>query len=497
VERGTRKRGKEDTAESRVFGPIRDGGKRAFRIAMTIALLLHLPFVPLRIFDWLNLLLNRPKVELSDMDGDIVVPIDLELDPSTGAPPPPPPANDPPAADAVPTATASAAKPPPRKDPGDAGVDAAPNDAGEDADTPDAGTADGGDLDGGLAEKEAGAEPLAEDGGGADAGADAEAPMAQVEDAGADAAPVASATPDAGPAQPTLADPIAAAGGAGGTASKTPNVSVLINSDRIRQHELGPWFATVLKTIPQWKSFFEDTEIDPIKDLDHMLIAGPQFRDSRKVTATMDYNVSDAKIREAIEIILKRSKPNGKWLEGTPMPAAQAKADNGERIFAMIKAKRLLVVIPAEAKDQLAGLAKTKGFSKSSQVGILLSMVTPSRAFKGLPFEVPSSLKWLRLAVIPRADGGADVQLESEDASPEDARTHAKELTEGLESFLAPFRGAAEILVGKIDTPEFSADGARIKASITVTKKQLRYVLSAAQDAMEKQQRAAGGGGRK
>ncbi|UQA56543.1 hypothetical protein [Polyangium aurulentum] len=493
MERGTRPRGKKDTAESRVFPGTRDAGKRAFRIAMAIAILLHLPFVPLRIFDWLNLLLNRPKVELSDMDGEIVVPIDLELDPNEGAPPPPPPPTEPATPDAVPTATASAAKPPPRKDPGDAGVDASPVDAGEDADTPDAEGGDGGDLDAGVAEvgeKDAGAEALAEDAGtGADAGADAESPMAAIEDAGADAAPVAAAEPDAGPRSPTLADPIAAAGGAGGTASKTPNVSVLINSDRIRQHELGTWFGTVLMTIPQWKSFFEDTEIDPIRDLDHMLIAGPQFRDSRKVTATMDYNVSDAKIREAIDIILKRSSPNGKWLPDTPIPAAQAKADNGERIFAMVKGKRLLVVIPAEAKDQLGGVAKTKGFSKSSQVGILLSMVTPSRAFKGLPFEVPSSLKWLRVGVIPRGDGGADVQLETEDASPEDARTHARELTQDLERFLAPFRGPAEILVGKIDTPEFSADGARIKASITVTKKQLRYVLSAAQDAMEKQQR--------
>jgi hypothetical protein len=466
---------------------------------MAIAILLHLPFVPLRIFDWLNLLLNRPNVELSDMDGEVVIPIDLELDPNEGvAPPPPPPPTEPATPDAVPTATAtaSAAKPPPRKDPADAGVDAAPNDAGEDADTPDAEGSDGGDLDAGVAEvgeKEAGAEALAADAGtGTDAGADAEMPMAALEDAGADAAPVASAAPDAGPSSPTLADPIAAAGGAGGTASKTPNVSLLINSDRIRQHELGTWFGTVLMTIPQWKSFFEDTEIDPIRDLDHMLIAGPQFRDSRKITATMDYNVPEAKIREAIDIILKRSKPNGKWLPDTPVPAAQAKADNGERIFAMVKAKRLLVVIPAEAKDQLGGLTKTKGFSKSSQVGILLSMVTPSRAFKGLPFEVPSSLKWLRAAVIPKADGGAEVQLETEDASAEEAGTHARELTQGLASFLAPFRGAAEILVGKIDTPEFSSDGTRIKASIHVTKKQLRYVLSAAQSEMEKQQRGRG-----
>ena len=64
-------------------------------------------------------------------------------------------------------------------------------------------------------------------------------------------------------------------------------------------------------------------------------------------------------------------------------------------------ADRLLVLLPKDAADQLSKLKAMKPFAKSS-VGILFSMVTPSRAFRGLPVTVPDSLKWLRVSVTPK-----------------------------------------------------------------------------------------------
>ena len=77
------------------------------------------------------------------------------------------------------------------------------------------------------------------------------------------------------------------------------------------------------------------------------------------MVAVMDFNVPDAKIKSAVDIIV--NSVNGEWLDDTPVPTARAKVGGGDRLFAIVPGKRLLVVLPFEAKDQLEGLKKTKG----------------------------------------------------------------------------------------------------------------------------------------
>lgn len=398
----------------------RDAGRRALVIFLCVAVLLHAPLVPTRLFDWLRVMLHAGDMEMVDQPGETIVPIDFDLVPDAPAAPAPPP---------------EPAAPPPAL--------AAP---------PAAPTTTGGDL------------PKPPD-----------KPAPEPPDAGA---PVASADPDAGaPKKPSVKDPLAAAGAVGKLASTDPNVQVLIASDRIRKHPLGAAFGKLLTTIPEWKSFFEGTDLDPIRDVDHVLIAGPQFRDSSKVVAVMDYNVPEPRVKQAIDVIVQRSDPAGSWLEDSPVPAATARADGGDRIFAMVPGKRLLVVMPADAKEQLGKLKSAGNFNKSSAVGIAVAMVTPGRAFKGLPVKVPESLKWLRLAVIPQADGGADVTLELMDESGASASEHMAEMTrtiEAVRTLSIPLLGTVE-LFGAVDA---STEDALIRLRTKVTESQLRRIMT-------------------
>ncbi|MDI1479013.1 hypothetical protein [Polyangium sp. y55x31] len=511
MEQRTRPRGRTDTNEPATpLGRIRAAAPRAFVVTLTIALLLHVPLLPTRLFAWLSLLFGE-EMSMVDMEGEVVIPIDLDLVPGETAAPAPAPEPEPAAAEADPAAEPiKKVEPKPKKkaEPADAGPDAEAPDAGSDAEAEDAGVSDAGPEDAGVPD----AAPLVTDGG--TEVPDAGAPIAELPDAGADAEAVAKAEPDAGPdaaapvpvaelpdagadaGGPKLKDPLAAAGSPAEIASKNPNVQVLIAGDRIRKHELGTWFSRILVGIPQWQSFFKDTPIDPIRDLDHLLIAGPQFRDSRKVVAVMDFNVPEPKIRAAIETIVKRSDPPGRWLEDAPVPAAIAKADKGERIFALVPGKRILVVLPADAKGELAKVKSTKGFNKSSGVGIALSIVTPHRAFKGLPFEIPDTFKWMRLSVTPTDDGGADVLLEAQDKDAALAQKHAGELgpiVEGFRKVEIPFLGRFEVLG---PTP-FVAEGDLVRATTHVTNKQLKYIMSAVEQQLAKQAKAAEEAGKK
>ena len=406
--------------------------RRAFTIAVVVAFVLHLPLGPSRLGQWLQLALQGQAADYDDRNARAIIPIDLDLlneepSPTAVGTPPPPPAGDPPAP-------------------------AAPKTAGDSAMIADAGPADAGP---------------------ADAATDAEAPRKKrpVNDAG----PAEDAGPaDAGP--PSLRDPIAAAGGAGKIAAKDSNIQVLIAGNVIRKHQLGASFARILVLIPEWHQFFADSPIDPIRDLNHLLITAPRLRgDSSKLVAVMDFNVPESRIKDAVDLVVTNA--GGSWLEDAPIPTARARVSAGDRLFALVPGKRLLVVLPYEAKDQLEGLKKSKGFP-NSKVGIVLSMVTPSRPFRGI-FPLPDTLKWMRVAVTPTADGGADLAIEGGDASEKDAQKHAPEITRAFDQVRTVNLVVTTLDV--IDHAEFVADGASIKAQVHVSETQLKRIVGMAE----------------
>jgi hypothetical protein len=402
---------------------IRAASRRALPLALVIASLLHLPFLPTPLLAWIEAALSLRGAELADYDaGETIIPIDLDIL-----------ADDPSAVDQTPKA-------PP---------------AGE-------------------APAAAAAQPTAALEAGGSAAPDAGAPQ----DAGLTPRPTASGDAGAGDAgpieedrQPKLRDPLSVAGGPGKLASKDPNVQVLIAGDRLRKHELGEWFGRILTSIPQWEAF-KDTSVDPIRDVDHLLLAGPQFRDSSKVVLVMDYRAPEAAMRAAIDVIVQRS--GGSWIEGAAVPAARATADRSERIFALVPDKRLLVMLPADQEEQLPRLKAMRPFNRSSAAGIVISMLTPANAFRGV-YALSPSLAWARLTVTPSKDGSADVALTLGDASPQEAAVHAKELTKTLNALRTIDLGIAKLDV--LDEVTFNADEKVIWAKVHVTSKQLKLIM--------------------
>ncbi|WP_437971601.1 hypothetical protein WMF04_20840 [Sorangium sp. So ce260] len=420
---------------------VRATSRRALATAAAVALLLHLPLLPTPLFSWLEAMFAL-RGELTDYDaGETIVPIDLDLL-----------ADDPSAVAAAPSATggeaspggpgaAAPATPPPAPSPPAASASAAPE-------APDAGAPQ---------------PPRRRPPG--DAGPDAAG------DGGTDDSDL-----------PNLRTPLSAAGAPGKLASKDPNVQVLIAGDRLRSHELGDWFGRILTTIPQWQSFFQDTAVDPIRDIDHLLIAGPQLRDSSKVVAVMDYRAPEETMRAAVDVVVQRS--NGSWIEDAPVPAARATADRSERIFAMVPNRRLLVVLPAEEEDQLSKLKSMKGFNKSSAAGIVISMLTPANAFRGVQ-ALPRSIAWMRLTVTPTKDGGADLALTAGDESAEDALAHAQELTRTLNAIRTINLGITKIDV--VDEVTFNTDGKVIWSKLHVTNRQLKLIMGFVEQALRDQ----------
>lgn len=328
-------------------------------------------------------------------------------------------------------------------------------------------------------------EPERDAGAPVDAGGDAA--EEESADGGTDAGPLAK---DAGPAArdagAKISDPVAAAGPASSVVDSNANVRLRIHTNRIRSHPLAARIGAAMGSTYQWRDFFGPAGLDPVADIDSILIVGPQFRDSSQVAVILEHGVGKAKMKKALNALVERSGEQGRWGKASGLAVATVFADRASRSF-FLPNDRVVVMTPPSAQDtigkQLAGAgAKFRLKPPTGKEAVSAYLVTPWRAARGFrsPIQVPKSFKWLRLEVtiVP---SGASVRLEAEDESVEMAKTNAEDLTRQVDAIIAQV-GIFQAVTGKIDRVRFRAKGKRVTATARATNKQLRLLMSFAEE---------------
>jgi hypothetical protein len=254
-------------------------------------------------------------------------------------------------------------------------------------------------------------------------------------------------------------DPMVVAGKAGSVVGRDVNLQVLVVTENLRSHPMAAELGPALANIPQWKTFFGPTAIDPIRDTDRIMAGGPQFRDVSKVSAAVKFRLSEPKLRDAIDDLRRASDPPGEWVSESP-PTAKVRAGGADR-YVVIGGNGLVMTVPEGALDQ----AKRGMAFAPSRPGeaIIASIRYPSRAVRGLPFAVPASLAVLRLSVTLRPDGGADVLIDATDKDAATAAESARAMTASVDAM-----SVREVpLLGRIrlfDPVPFRAEGEHVKA---------------------------------
>lgn len=445
--------------------------RRGVGIAIVVAsLLLHLPLTPLGQLLGLAVLLNAPDASgPTDINALTAIPIDMV------------PARGPRSGESAPAAE--------RAD--DADEDEPEELEDDDLDDLDDDPGDLDDLDdldfdeepdeSTVRPPDAGAAPSS------DAGVDAGAP-----DGGKDA----GGEPDAGKARPRAArgpidDPVAISGTAATAVDSNANVRLVIYTDRIRGHPISERLGAILSRTDQWKDFFGPTGLDPVRDIDRILIAGPQLKDSRHVVAVLRYNVGAAKVRKAIEALVERSKPKGEWLKDAPVPAARSHTARADRLLVMA-APNIVVIAPPEAKNALELPRDLKFSAPKGREAMITYVRTPWRVFIGMRYSVPKSIKWVRLKIVAEPDGGVSADLLAEDESAEAAKASADYLTQSINALTLVKVNVFGMLkrdLRIIDPVTFRADGKLIKAHVRASPKQLKAVMEAIAGLAEEFQR--------
>ena len=259
------------------------------------------------------------------------------------------------------------------------------------------------------------------------------------------------------------------------------NVQLFVHNDRVRQHPLGARVGPLLKNVYQWRDFFGPTAIDPIRDIDRMMIVGPQLRDSREVVALLEFNIPQSRVKAGVDALVARD-PEGSWSDAGAL-VAHAHADRGERAF-VFPSPRVLVVTPPSAEASATRLPKNFVLPRPKGDEIASAKLsTPWRAFLGLPVAIPKTIRSAELALYPREDGGVVIEVLAYDETAPLAAEDARALTSALVAATSIELGVfGSVLFGSsrkkfIEKGSFEPDGTKIRGEIVLTRAQLETVL--------------------
>ncbi|MBX3208205.1 MAG: hypothetical protein KF764_24370 [Labilithrix sp.] len=430
-------------------GPARfwDGGRIrvALVLAFSVSLVAHWFVAP-----W-NLLPDASGIEFKDPEGELSIPVDLIGEEAPPPPEPAPVAPDPP--DPTPDAT---------KDPTAKGVpDAGPRivDAGADA------------AERLVAIEDAGLVASADGGAAVDAG---EPDGSAIDDGGL----VASADAGGAPGSGGPRDPESMFGLTKVVNAGVQNVVLGVNVALIRKHPVGARMGPILQALPQWRDFLKgaSSPVDPIRDTDWILIYGPSLIHTDKDAVLVRYNASDDAVDATIASLARTYDKGGPFDAGVSgVVGSLGYADNAQRVFLRPQSKLLVIVPPSHAHEAATAFKRQTVRGPPATEAMRLIVRNPSNqiSIPGLRFS--QSLKEIRLWIIPRADGGADVHAEGDCTDEAAAIDSADRLTELLKRQNS--LGVRFATRGLLNSAVVVADGTKIKLHVLATPEQLEAVL--------------------
>jgi hypothetical protein len=389
---------------------IRDSSARTLAASLLVAFLVHLPLTPFPfILRWLRVYLEQSDTSWDYQDNSVIIPISLVDEP--------------------------VAKPAPVNEttPAPASTDPKPT----------------GRPHGEERSRDAGVADIEPDGGRtsvvADAGRRREA---------ADAAGLALGLLDGGDdsgAGPSVKDTLSLVGGLRRVVKGKPNVSLVFWFSTMREHPLGSLVGSLLTCNPQWRDFLGD-QIDPLQDLDGVMLTGPRFSDTSKVTVLVQSKMEDAKLQRIMGVLAE--KPGGSFVDaGAGARAVHFHADRADRI-ALTHPRNMIIVTPPEGFEQLREVREPLSLPPGRGQAMSLTMVTPWRPLRAVGAKLPETLSEIRVNAFAATDGGVNVQIEFDDQDAASAEAHARDVTDQA-------RAAGGPLLADI---EFVAQGSHLSA---------------------------------
>jgi|GEM_PF-876927 len=331
-------------------------------------------------------------------------------------------------------------------------------------------------------------------------------------DAGTDgsAAQLASADGDAGSGQAPGTG--GGAGGPGLAAYAPPGAQLALRIDlvRLRQSPLAPEVRSLLAAVPDWHAILDGSGIEPLDDLERLLIASPNLQRSRLVMSGR-YVGDETKVREAVARMAAARGETPRWRRERGFDVARwPNIDETERVIALVGPHAFtitrnedlprVIAVARERRREAERLAQAAGTPVPDDADALLSMaegevlsieVEGARAFvRGGPTEsIPTRL---RAAARELAAGRVEVVADGHFESADQA-TAARAFWDGMRASYA--RNALVALVGlgsALDHATIEVEGDTVHFRTELTPRQIALVLRYARGMLERPRSPAG-----
>ncbi len=236
-------------------------------------------------------------------------------------------------------------------------------------------------------------------------------------------------------------------------------IGVIVHGDRVRGHAL----AGKIGALEFWKPVLEGTGIDPVKDLDRAFLTAPSSKEPG--VAVAEHGLSDERVRAAIEKLIARSDPPGKWIDDLGVPAARVRVRGQPAVVAMPR-EGILVVVPEALAAGVKRFAATGGLPEPvGPEAALANAVDPHTTLRAPRAPaVPETVRQASATVVLTADGGADVQFDGLSASEDQATADAEAMTRSVEA--ATTVKIAFVQVRFFEPVLFKAAGDHVKAKV-------------------------------
>ncbi len=323
-------------------------------------------------------------------------------------------------------------------------------------------------IDGGV--------PLEDTGADADAGTDTDTDTDA--DTDADTFPVSP---------PTLSGPSRIPPGA--------QLALRVDLRRVRESPLGRDVTAFLRGVPDWQLLLDGSGIDPVADLDRLLVATPNLERSKLVLAGRHRRGEDF-ARKSVKNIARSRGKSVRWQRRFGVPTAVwHNLDQTPRTIALLSSKHFSISRKQDLERVLA-MAKARELRDSKKEGLiaargpdaLLSM-GPDEAIslevEGVHRFVIGSIRHvpirMRLAVLENGADEATVSVlatyESDELAKEASVYWKRVATFYSEQLIMTLAGFGKTLRRMDFTPEEN----RIQVSFKLSADQIRFILSYAE----------------
>lgn len=136
-------------------------------------------------------------------------------------------------------------------------------------------------------------------------------------------------------------------------------IALRLDVARVRESPLGPDVREVLAAMPDWQALLDGSGIEPLEDLDRLLVASPNLERSRLIAAGRARG-DEASIRAAAERLAAAEGAALAWRETSGVPVADwHDRDATERVVALI-GPRHFVIARAEDVPRVVAVARAR-----------------------------------------------------------------------------------------------------------------------------------------